>query len=54
MPVYEFQCKKCGKEFSVAMTVKEKEAKKVRCPECKSLRAQQVFSSFVANTSKKS
>ena len=54
MPVYEFQCKKCGKDFSLAMTVGEREAKKVRCPKCKSLRTQPVFSSFVANTSKKS
>lgn len=54
MPVYEYICKKCNKEFTISMSLQEKESKKVKCPECKSVRTQQVFSTFVANTSKKS
>ncbi len=34
MPVYEFSCSKCQKEFSAALTVKEKEQGEAKCPDC--------------------
>jgi putative FmdB family regulatory protein len=54
MPVYEFECKKCGHEFEMAMSFAERDKKKVKCPECNSTRVTQLLSTFYANTSKKS
>lgn len=54
MPVYEFECKKCGKAFEAALSVSEREKKKVKCPSCNSSSVNQLLSAFFANTSKKS
>lgn len=54
MPVYEFECKKCGKSFEVTLSFAEREKKKIKCPSCNSSAVNQVLSSFFANTSKKS
>jgi putative FmdB family regulatory protein len=56
MPTYEFNCEKCGNQFSVIMGVWEydKEMARMRCPKCKSKRVKQVLSTFVAKTTNKS
>ncbi len=54
MPTYEYLCKKCRKKFSVFMSVSAHDAKKVRCPKCKSTQVEQQLNSFFAVTSKKS
>ena len=54
MPTYEYLCKKCRKKFAVSMTVSAHDAKKVRCPKCKSTQVEQQLNSFFAVTSKKS
>jgi putative FmdB family regulatory protein len=54
MPSYEYLCKKCGKKFTVVMTIGEHDRKKVRCPKCASVRVEQQYFSFFAVTSKKS
>ncbi len=54
MPTYEFLCEKCGKPFSLIMSISEYERKKIRCPKCKSTRVKQQITSFQAVTSKKS
>lgn len=54
MPTYDFKCGKCGETFSKVMSVNEKETRKVKCPACKSVRVKQVYSAFIAKTSKKS
>jgi len=54
MPEYDYSCLKCGKSFSLTMTITEHEARKVRCPSCRSTRVRQGLSSFFAQTSKKS
>jgi len=54
MPVYEYACKKCGKEFTVTMGVDELDKKKVQCPKCKSSSVARQISAFYAKTSKKS
>ncbi|MEJ2184273.1 MAG: zinc ribbon domain-containing protein [Nitrospirota bacterium] len=55
MPQYDYECKKCGKRFTLIRSVKEHEAKKrVRCPECKSQSVRPVYAGFTAITSKKS
>lgn len=54
MPLYEYTCNNCQKKFSEVLTIKEHEAKKIRCPKCKSEDVEKVIEPFVAVTSKKS
>jgi len=54
MPVYEFSCQRCGREFSVSMTISEYGRAKVTCPECGSEEVKRRISTFQAITSKKS
>ena len=54
MPLYEYTCKECGKDFSRVMTLREYEAGQVECPHCKSENVEQKPSTFFAVTSKKS
>ncbi|NLA11801.1 MAG: zinc ribbon domain-containing protein [Firmicutes bacterium] len=43
MPIYEFTCKQCSHEFSVMVSISEKE--QVKCPRCSSAELQQMFNS---------
>lgn len=52
--MYDFKCLDCGKESLVPLTLKEHGAKSARCPHCGSARMEQVITSFVAHTDKKS
>lgn len=54
MPMYDYTCQDCGKESLVVLTLKEHETAKVTCPSCKSTNMKQLFTSFVAHTTKKS
>lgn len=54
MPIYEYLCSKCRKKFTLLMSINEHDAKKVRCPKCKSVKVEQQFKSFFTITSKKS
>jgi putative FmdB family regulatory protein len=54
MPTYEYECKKCRKEFSVTMGMGEHDKKRVQCPKCKSGDVKQAISSVFVTTSKKS
>jgi putative FmdB family regulatory protein len=54
MPAYEYHCRTCNREFVVYMTLKERDTKQVQCPHCQGTNVEQLFSSFVAVTSKKS
>jgi putative FmdB family regulatory protein len=54
MPQYDFRCKKCKKEFSVFLSISEKEGKKVSCPGCKGRSVEQRITSFMTKTSRKS
>ena len=55
MPVYEYTCKDCGKEFTVFLTIKEFEANpKIKCPHCGSDHVEKKLSAFMTKTSKKS
>ena len=54
MPTYDFRCGGCRKKFSLAMSISERERKRIKCPKCGSQRVEAVFSSFVAKTSRKS
>lgn len=54
MPTYDFRCSDCRKKFSLAMSISERERKRIKCPKCGSQRLETVFSSFFAKTSRKS
>jgi putative FmdB family regulatory protein len=54
MPSYEFKCEKCGKSFTLLLSVSEYEKTKVRCPKCKSTRVKREIGSVQVITSKKS
>ena len=54
MPAYEYHCQACDHVFTVYMSFSEHDTGDVRCPECKGTEVNQVVSSFVAVTSKKS
>ena len=49
MPIYEFQCNKCGYEFDRLLKVNE-DYKKLSCPQCGSKAPTKLVSSFQTNT----
>ncbi len=54
MPTYEYECKKCGHEFTLTLAMEEHQKKKVRCPKCKSENVKHVVASVFVTTSRKS
>lgn len=54
MPIYEYLCKKCDKNFTLTMSVNEHEKKTVQCPDCKSTEVVPQYQPFFAKTSRKS
>ncbi|HXE74634.1 MAG TPA: FmdB family zinc ribbon protein [Candidatus Xenobia bacterium] len=54
MPLYEFFCKDCKKEFSRVLTLGEYEKGEFTCPTCQGRNVEQLPASFFAVTSKKS
>ena len=44
MPIFEFKCDKCGKEFERVVFVSDQD--KVNCPDCGSLEARKLLSVF--------
>jgi putative FmdB family regulatory protein len=54
MPVYEFRCNACGKEFQIVESIKDYDPKKVKCTKCGSSRVERVWSDVHVVTSKKS
>lgn len=54
MPVYEFVCLDCRKEFDVVKSMNEFNAKSVKCPKCGSKKLDRLWSSVFVETSKKS
>ena len=54
MPTYEFFCEKCGKEFSLIMSMKERETEKVKCSLCGADKVTQQLSTVITKTSRKS
>jgi putative FmdB family regulatory protein len=45
MPIYEYNCGKCGKTFEKLVKVSDMD-KKVECPGCKSSEVKRAFSVF--------
>ena len=54
MPNYEYYCRQCDRNFTVYMSIKDHETEQVRCAHCQGTQVEQVLTSFVAVTSKKS
>jgi putative FmdB family regulatory protein len=54
MPMYDYKCLDCGKESLLVLTLKEHERGGATCPACGSTRMQQLYTSFIAHTTKKS
>lgn len=54
MPVYDYNCEDCGKDFTVTMRISEHGQKEIRCEYCQSKKVKQKFSPFFVKTSKKS
>lgn len=54
MPLYEYRCKECSKEFTLRLGISEHEKKRPKCPKCGSRKLEQQYSAFFAKTAKKS
>jgi len=54
MPNYDYRCSKCNKDFTALLSMKEHDAKKAKCPKCGGRKLEQVISSFMVKTSRKS
>ncbi|MCG6929652.1 MAG: zinc ribbon domain-containing protein [Desulfofustis sp.] len=54
MPVYDYRCEKCDRDFSLEMKISDYTKKKISCPKCKSKKVKRQISSFQTITSKKS
>jgi len=54
MPVYEYLCKDCHKQFELVLTFTEHDQETVSCPKCGSKNIEQEPASFFAVTEKKS
>ena len=54
MPRYDFYCKDCKKEFTVNMTLAERDKSKPKCPKCnKKGKVVQHMTGFIAKTDSK-
>ena len=54
MPMYEYVCLDCGKEALLSLSLKDHDSGMGVCPSCKSKRMEQLISSVMAKTSRKS
>ncbi len=55
MAYHDFECTKCGHEFTDTQTFEEHDDhKEVKCPKCNSKKVEQLVSQVYAKTSKKS
>ena len=54
MPVYEFKCNSCGRNFEIAESLREHDKHEEKCPECQSEDIERVLGTVSVQTSKKS
>jgi putative FmdB family regulatory protein len=54
MPLYEYRCNACQKEFAVTMSISERAKGHPACPHCGRREVQPLMGTFFAQTSKKS
>lgn len=53
MPIYEYECKKCGHGFTQTMSIEDQDKAKVQCPKCKSQDLTQVIEPVFVRTARK-
>ena len=53
MPIYEYQCTKCGEEFSVRQSMGE-DGSKLNCPKCEAGNPKRLVSAFFGGGSGRS
>ena len=53
MPLYDFQCRECDREFTLVLSLEEP-AKTHRCPNCRSKDIERVIKDVEAVTARKS
>jgi putative FmdB family regulatory protein len=54
VPMYDYKCLDCGKESLIPLTLKDHECGEASCPACGSKRLEQLITSFMPRTTKKS
>ena len=54
MPIYEFECNKCGERFDLVERLSEHEKHEEKCPKCGSKEVKQILGTVSVHTSKKS
>jgi|Tabmets5t2r1_1033131.scaffolds.fasta_scaffold664718_1 putative FmdB family regulatory protein len=54
MPSYEFECQSCHVTVTLVLSIHDREAGTIKCPNCGGTNVQQRISSFMVKTSKKS
>ena len=50
---YEFECRNCGDNFTLILSLAERREKELTCPKCKSREIEQRMSDFYAKTARK-
>jgi putative FmdB family regulatory protein len=53
MPVYDYRCTDCGREFIVIESLREHETSKPVCPDCSSANVMRVITPVHLQTGKK-
>lgn len=53
MPTYAYECRDGERTFTVRLSIKDHDSEPVCCPNCNSMKVEQVVAPFVAATSKK-
>ena len=53
MPIYEYRCQGCGREFTLILSISEHDKAKPKCPKCKSAKVQHAVSAVFVKTSRK-
>lgn len=54
MPVYEFRCRDCKKDFEIVSSISAYDQEKVTCPHCGGNNVERLWSRVFAVTAKKS
>jgi putative FmdB family regulatory protein len=54
MPTYEYYCRPCDRTFTRVMSLAEHERQQVQCPHCHGVQVEQLLSTFIVKTAKKS
>ena len=53
MPIYEYRCLDCKKVFTVAVSLSERNQDIIACPGCNGRGVEQVFTSVMVKTDRK-